>query len=78
MRSVTDCAALRIAHGIWNGNRQQEVDDRRSRQRAEATKTGRLRELRLAKEAADRKIAERRGAEESDVQRGRPRRKLAR
>jgi hypothetical protein len=72
MSNVTNDAARRRAQEIWDRNKQRDVDARSGAQRAEAAKTARLRELRLAKEAADREIAER-----LDAKRRPRRRKLA-
>lgn len=74
MSNVTNDAARRRAQEIWDRNKQRDVDTRGGAQRAEAAKTARLRELRLAKEAADREIAERQRAERLDAKR-RPRRR---
>jgi len=71
MSNVTTDAAIRRAQEIWDRNKQRDVDTRSGAQRAEAAKTARLRELRLAKEAAD---AERQRAERLDIKR-RPRRR---
>ncbi len=49
-----DEAARRRAESIWGKDQSVALDARRLAQRAEAAKTARLRELRLAKEAADR------------------------
>jgi len=52
--------ARRAAQKLWENSKKQlaEVLDRRQEQRrAEATKVDRLRELRLAKEAADKEVA---------------------
>lgn len=48
--------ARQKAKDIWDKNKKRDaeiVSDREKDRRAEATKTARLRELRLAKEAAD-------------------------
>ncbi|HTZ80089.1 MAG TPA: hypothetical protein VMC10_19415 [Stellaceae bacterium] len=52
--------ARRAAQKLWENSKKQlaEVLDRRQEQRrAEASKVDRLRELRLAKEAADKEVA---------------------
>lgn len=59
MSNVTNDLARRRAQEIWDRNQQRDVDARSGALRAEAAKTARLRELRLAKEAVDREIAER-------------------
>jgi hypothetical protein len=56
MNKPTDDAGRRRAQELWDKNKQQDakaLSDRDAAQRAEAAKTARLRELRLAKEAAD-------------------------
>jgi hypothetical protein len=60
--NVTNDPARQSAQGISDSDMQQVVDARRSGQRAEASKTTRLHELRLAKDAADRENAERQRA----------------
>lgn len=64
-----DEAARRRAEALWDKgkqNRPETVDAEEAARRAEATKTARLRELRLAKEA---------GARQARDQSGRARRK---
>jgi hypothetical protein len=74
MNNVTNDAARRRAQEIWDRNKQRDVDARSGAQRAEAAKTARLRELRLAKEATDRETAVRQRAEQLHAKR-RPRRR---
>ncbi len=49
-----DETTRRRAESIWAKDQSMALDARRLAQRAEAAKTARLKELRLAKEAADR------------------------
>lgn len=69
MRNVTNDPALRKAQEIRDRNKQRDVDARRGVQNAEAAKIVRLRELRLAKDAADREVAEQQRAKRPDAQR---------
>ena len=63
MSSVTNDSARRRAQELWDRSTERKVvDARNGAQRAEADKIAWLRELRLAKEATDRQIAERRRA----------------
>jgi hypothetical protein len=66
MNKATYDPARRRAQYNRERSEQQRVDTRRSVQRAEAAKTARLRELRLAKGAADKE--ERQRAERLDNQ----------
>ena len=67
--------ARRKAKEIWDKNKARDADvvnEREKERRAEAAKTARLRELRLAKEAADAKASAEKDAEKKAAS---PRRK---
>jgi predicted RNA-binding protein with PUA-like domain len=60
MSKTADPTARRKAEELWDSKTRREaqvLSERQVAQRAEAAKTARLRELRLAKETADRQAA---------------------
>jgi hypothetical protein len=59
VNNVTNDPAGGRTQDLRDRNKRRDVDTRRSVQRAEAAKTARVRELHLAKAAADREVAKR-------------------